>query len=209
MSSYNLLANFGHLLVAINCILFFKNYRNYSTAIKIFSFYLVTILIIQLTSKYLRSFKITNLYLSHYYFIGQFLFLSFFFKQLLKHAFHKKIITVALIIVPSMLAIYYSLYPSAYYSYSIFEIVITSVPLMFYCLLFFIQKIENKNNSFNYVVSGLFLYILCSTLIFIAGNIEAEIKKILWYINVCLYIVYQLLISFEWYTNFRKSAAAS
>jgi len=205
MSSYDLLANLGHLLVAINCILFFKNYRSYSTAIKIFAFYLATILIIQLISKYFRSHKIPNLYLSHYYFIGQFLFLSFFFKQLLKQAFHKKIISATLITVPSMLVVYYSLYPSAYFSYNIFEIVITSVPLMFYSLLFFIQKIGKKNNNFNYIVSGFFLYILCSTLIFIAGNIEAEIKKILWYINVCLYIIYQLLISFEWYTNFRKS----
>jgi len=209
MSSYNLLANFGHLLLITNCILFFKNYRSYSTAIKIFSFYLATILIIQLTSKYLRSYKIPNLYLSHYYFIGQFLFLSFFFKQLLKHAFHKKIITFVLFTVLSMLAIYYSLYPSAYYSYSIFEIVITSVPLMFYSLLFFIQKIERENNKFNYIVAGFFLYILCSTLLFTAGNIKADIKRIVWYANVSLYIVYQFLILTEWYTHFRKNESPS
>jgi len=209
MSSYNILANFGHLVLTINCILFFKNYRNYSTAFKIFSFYLVTILIIQLTSKYFRIYKIRNLYLSHYYFIGQFLFLSFFFKQLLKHAFHKKIVTFGLISVLSMLSVYYYLYPSAYSSYSIFEIVITSAPLMFYCLLFFIQKIEKGNNKFNYIVSGFFLYILCSTLIFIAGNIKAEAKRIVWYINVCLYIVYQLLIFMEWYSHFRNKKSSS
>jgi len=209
MSTYDLLANFGHLLVAINCILFFKNYRNYATAIKIFTFYLAAILILQLISKYLRSYKITNLYLSHYYFIGQFLFLSFFFKQLLKHALHKKIITVALIIIPSMMAVYYILYPEDYYSYNVFEIVITSAPLLLYSLLFFIQKIEKGNNKFNYIVSGIFLYILCSTLIFIAGNIEADIKKIVWYINASLYIVYQLLILIEWYTHLKKSASTS
>jgi len=209
MSSYDLLANFGHLLLIINCILFLKSYRNYSTAFKIFAFYLATILFIQLTSKYLRSYKIPNLYLSHYYFIGQFLFLSFFFKQLLQHSFYKKMITFVLIIVLSMLAIYYSLYPSAYYSFSIFEIVITSVPLILYSLLFFIQKIANGNNKFNYIVSGFFLYILCSTLLFTAGNIEADIKRIVWYTNVCLYIVYQLLIFIEWYRHFRKSATPS
>ena len=209
MSSYDLLANFGHLLVAINCILFFKSYRNYSTAFKIFAFYLATILIIQLTSKYLRSFKIENLYLSHYYFIGQFLFLSFFFKQLLKHVFYKKMISFMLFTVLSMLAIYYSVYPSAYYSYNIFEIVITSVPLLLYCLLFFIQKIEKSNKKFNYVVSGLFLYILCSTLLFTAGNIEAGIKSVIWYSNVSLYIIYQLLIFIEWYIHFRKSESST
>ncbi len=209
MSSYDLLANFGHLLLIINCILFLKSYRNYATAFKIFAFYLVTILIIQLTSKYLRSFKIENLYLSHYYFIGQFLFLSFFFKQLLKHVLYKKMIIIVLFIVLSMLVIYYSLYPSAYYSYSIFEIVITSVPLLLYCLLFFVQKLERANKKFNYIVSGLFLYILCSTLLFTAGNIKAEIKRIVWYTNVCLYIIYQLLIFTEWYTHFRKSESST
>jgi hypothetical protein len=173
-------------------------------AFKIFSYYLLTILIIQLTAKYLRSNNINNIYLSHYYFIGQFIFLSLFFKQLLKNTLQKKITTFGLFIVLITLVIYYILNPLNYYKFNIFEIIATSIPLIVYSFFFFVQKIEDSNKKYIYIVSGFFLYITCSTLLFTTGNIAAEIKKMIWYSNATLYIVYQVLIFIEWYKNFRK-----
>jgi len=116
----------------------------------------------------------------------------------------KKIITFGLFIVLISLGIYYIIYPSNYYKFNIFEIIITSVPLLVYSFFFFIQKIEDADKKYIYIVSGFFLYLLCSTLLFTTGNIKAEIKKIIWHTNAILYMVYQVLIFIEWYKNFRK-----
>jgi hypothetical protein len=77
---------------------------------------------------------------------------------------------------------------------------------MVYFFFFFNKKIEDSDKKFIYIVSGFFLYILCSTLLFTAGNIESGTKYIIWYSNAVLYIVYQLLIFVEWYKHLRKPA---
>ena len=70
------LAYLGEFLLLINAILFLSVYRKNDTPIKIFSFYLITMFIIQIVVSVFQVFKKNNLYLSHYYFIIQFLFLS-------------------------------------------------------------------------------------------------------------------------------------
>ncbi len=207
MSLIDIFINTGHVLLILNIIFYFKSYHESPVAFRIFTFYLLTILSIQLTSKYLRFYKINNIYLSHYYFISQFVFLSIFFRHLLKKQHIKKIITLILAIVLITIGVYYFINPSKYYEFNIFEIVITSIPLLVYGFLFFIQKIENASKEYIYVVSGFFLYILCSTLLFTTGNIKADVKKIIWYSNAILYIVYQVLIFTEWYKHFRKNSS--
>ena len=205
MSLIDLFIYFGFLTLGINTIIFFKSYRNNSVAFKLFFIYLCLTLLIQLSSTYVKEIiEEHNLFLSHYYFIAQFILLSLFFKQLLTKELQKKIITFGLFIVLISLGIYYIIYPSNYYKFNIFEIIITSVPLLVYSFFFFIQKIEDADKKYIYIVSGFFLYLLCSTLLFTTGNIKAEIKKIIWHTNAILYMVYQVLIFIEWYKNFRK-----
>tara|TARA_R110001632_G_scaffold102272_1_gene210328 strand:+ start:6356 stop:6568 length:213 start_codon:yes stop_codon:yes gene_type:complete len=67
-----------------------------------------------------------------------------------------------------------------------------------------VQQISTPEKRFIYFISGLFAYILCSTLIFFAGNISGDTQRILWRVNNSLYILFQLLILVEWYKNFRK-----
>ena len=98
----------GILFLFINIIVFFKSYRSNSLAIKFFSFYLILTFLIQVLNSYYFKTKRNNLYLSHYYFIGQFILLSLFFKQLLKSVY-KKTITAGLYIVLITLGIYYAI----------------------------------------------------------------------------------------------------
>lgn len=206
MSLIKIILLLGYIVLGVNTISFFKSYRNKSVAFKIFSYYILTVLIIQLSMRYLKSYRIHNLFLSHYYFIGQFILLSFFFRQILRNKVQKKLIILVLISVLIILSIYYVLYPLDYFKFNIFEIVLTSVPLIVYCFFFFIQKIEDADKNFIYITSGFFLYILCSTLLFTAGNIGigAPAKKFIWHINAYLFLFYQVLIFVEWYKNFRK-----
>ena len=178
-------------------------------AFKIFGFYLLFCLFIQLYTSYLRRYKIDNLFLSHYYFIGQFVFLSFFYLEIFKKKFNKIIVKYVLAFVTIAITIYYIIYPEKYTQFNILEIVLTSVPLIVYSFLFFIQKIENIDKKYIYLNSGFFLYILCSTLLFVSGNIKADIKRFIWYSNVTLYLIYQILIFVEWYKHFRKKEVSS
>ena len=195
---------FGHALLLINALLYFKSYRKNSVAFNIFTFYLSFILIIQLITSYKGYFKENNIYLSHYYFIGQFVLLSLLFKKILKKRVLQKVITIILIFTLIALSVFYIIYPSSYYQFNIFEILLTSIPLILFCFLFFIQTIDGSDKKFIYIISGFFLYVLCSTLLFSAGNLEKDTRNIIWWTNSILYLVYQLLIFVEWYKHLKK-----
>ena len=133
------------------------------------------------------------------------LFLSFFFIEELKNKALTKRIKTYLLFALVALGISYSLYPESFYKFNIFEIVVTSVPLLVYCFIFFTKRIESSNNNFMFFNAGLFLYILCSTLLFAAGNIShSNIMYYIWTFNVVFYVIYQLCILLEWYKNVRK-----
>jgi hypothetical protein len=199
----DMIADVGCCLLAINVFLFFKSYRNKTVAFKIIAFYLLFILITELRMSYLGSLKENNLHLSHFYFIGQLVFLSFFFMQELKNKALSKRIKTYLLFALIALGISYSLNPESYEKHNTFEVVITSVPLLVYCFIFFTKRIESSNSNFMFFNAGLFLYILCSTLLFVAGNVKAGIKLYIWAFNVVLYLIYQLCILLEWYKNVR------
>ena len=67
--------------------------RIYSTVKQISTLYLFLMTLIQLSSDLMAIYKMNNIFFAHYYFIGQFILLSLFFKQLLKNTFQKKAIT--------------------------------------------------------------------------------------------------------------------
>ncbi len=205
MSFLETTAYIGNFILFINLLVYSKSYRNSnSVAFKVFTFYLLIILIIQIISTYLRNLYVENIFLSHYYFIGQFILLSLFFKLILKNKPIKKVVKLLLTLTLTILCIYYIIYPTNYYKFNVIEIILTSIPLLIYCFSFFIQTIDADNKKFIYIISGFFLYLLCSTLLFTAGNISTDFRKIIWNTNAVLYIIYQLLIFIEWYKHFRK-----
>ena len=198
-----MISKVGYCLLAINVFLFFKSYRNKTVAFKIIAFYLLYSLILQLRMSYLASLKEDNLHYGHFYFIGQLVFLSFFFMQELKNKALSKRIKTYLLFALTALGIHYYLYPESYEKHNTFEIVVTSFPLLVYCFIFFTKRIGSSNNNFLFFNAGLFLYILCSTLLFAAGNLKAGIILYIWAFNVVLVIIYQLCILLEWYKNVR------
>ena len=205
MNNLDILVYLGYIVLTINVLVYFKSYRKKKdVAFKIFFVYLIGSIILQFYASYLKYFKIHNLFISHYFFIGKFILLSLFFKQILEQKIIKKIISVVLAFVLVAVTLNIVFFPYIYLSFNLFEIMVTVSPIIVYCLLFFMQKIESSDTKYIYIVSGMFLYFLCSLLLFAVGNIEAEIKMIIWYSNAVLYLVYQLLIFIEWYKHFRK-----
>ncbi|WP_298767243.1 hypothetical protein [uncultured Polaribacter sp.] len=209
---HDLLVNSNYILVVLNTLLYFIGYRNNSVAYKIICFYLLLCTIVQGYSSYLASFSKPNLFLSHYYFVGQFLLLSLFYKQILKGAIKKKVINLCLLIVPILVAIIYIVKPEEYLRFNLIEVIITSLPLVFFAFLFFLENL-NFSKKFIYFNSGVFVYLIASTFLFSVGNyiVEAEIAKSItsyvWILNNIMYSIYLLLIFVEWYKNFLKPNA--
>tara|TARA_R110002073_G_scaffold108336_9_gene243636 strand:+ start:68745 stop:69248 length:504 start_codon:yes stop_codon:yes gene_type:complete len=148
-----------------------------------------------------------NLFLSHYYFIGQFLFLCAFYTSVIKSERLKKVIlsTSIFVIISVVLLFYFD--RSSYNKFSLIEVIITSLPLVIFSIFFFVESIE-KSKKFIYINSGIFIYLASTTFLFAAGNYinssNSELRKIIWDLHAFIYVIYQILIFIEWYKHFRK-----
>lgn len=203
---YNSISNISKLVLLINIVLYFKSYRKNSIAFKVFTIYLLYIFIIQIITSYMRWYKLDNLYFSHFYFVGQFIFLSLFYLFLERKNAIKKSMKIILFIILILIGNNYIQYPKKFFVYNSLEIVLTSIPLIIYSFYFFLKKIDHKSKEFIYLNSGFFIYLSCSTLLFATGNLKnSSLKMIVWYTNVSLYLVYQILVFIEWYKNFRNT----
>jgi len=202
------LSNASKILLALNTILFLKGFFIQKKTFKIFNLYLFVCLIIQVKSYLLWQDKIDNLYLSHYYFISQFILLSLFYITLFNSKKHKNVVKIISLLVLLILAIQYYLKPSLYYKFNLLEIVLTSLSIVSFSVVHFYNSLTEKT-KYIYINSGIFVYLTCSTLIFCSGNFFKEgtgnLKNILWLLNTILYVVYLIFIFIEWYKNYRKT----
>ena len=198
----------GYFFLGLNTILFFQSYRVYSVAFKIFCFYLLYCSIIQILTVYFKYEFKSNLFLSHYYFIGQFVLLSLFYRKIILKKRWKDLISVLSVIILIYLSINFIREPSLYNTFYLTEIVLCSLPLVFYSILYFTESFGVENKQFLIINSGVFLYLLCSTLIFASGNLmpnlPKDVNRLVWIFNVSFYLIYQILVFIEWYKNFRK-----
>lgn len=142
-----------------------------------------------------------NLFLSHFYFIFQFILLSLFYYHLLKENFQKKIIVVSLIMCLSLLFIQYALDWNLFYKFNLLEIFITSLPLITYAT-FHLYNLLNEKKEFYFITIGLLIYLFGSTVVFLTANLLISLHSmsafdVINQLNVYLYIVYQLFILYE------------
>ena len=206
MSFHKIIANIGHILLFLSVLLYLRRYFRYKESItKILAIYLSVSLIIQLISKILNIYVVNNLFLSHFYFVSQFVLLSFFFRMLFKSKYQKRLVDYALISVLLILGIHYSFYPELFYRFNLLEIVLTSLSLVSYSIIHFYNGL-NREIDYIYINSGICIYLLSSTLIFCSGNFinasNSYLNKLLWGINATLYVLYLLLFVLEWYRKY-------
>ena len=204
----NFFADIGYFILLINVILFIKGFSNNGKAFKIFALYSVLIFIIQIIVNVLNYLKINNLFLSHFYFILQFFLLSFFYLTILKVNFQKKIINILLILCPLILFIQYIIAPNLFFEFNLFEIFITSLPIIIYST-FYLYNLLNEKKDFYYINLGILIYLFGSTVLFLVGNLVVKLDNSLndipWILNSALYIIYQLFILVELKNNFSKN----
>lgn len=203
----NLFINIGYVFLLINLILFIKGFSIRGKAFRVFTSYLLFVFVIQITSGVFFNFAINNLFLSHFYFVGQFVFLSFFYLTIIKNSFQKRVIERGLIFGLCLLGIQYGYNPSVFFRFNLFEIFVTSFLLIIFAT-FHLYNLLGKNKEFYYVNLGILIYLSGSTVLFLVGNLmtslSPKLNKIPWILNAVLYIVYQIFILVEWKKSFSK-----
>lgn len=191
-------ADIGYILLFINCILLGKNISKKTKPVKVFFVYNLVMFLIQMTSKVLFTLKMNNLFLSHFYFIFQFLILSYFYYTLLDIPFQKRVVKIVSAITLLVLAVDYTWKPELFYSLNLLEIFVTSLPVVIYAA-FHLYNLLNKQHYFYYTTVGLLIYLYGSTFLFLSYElimiaIEEVAGVYTWFLNIFLYVIYQLFI---------------
>ncbi len=195
----------------MNVLLYFKSFIKEDKAFKVFTIYLLLICLIQLTTMFIgKVLHKPNLFLSHFYFIIQFVFLSLFYKELLK----SKLVIYILLSILGTLTYQYIDDPEIFFRYNTIGISITQSILIVYAIVYLYRCLQGEN-LFLIVNVGLFLYLVSSTLIFASGNlifnlnISDSMNFLLINTNRILYFLFQILIFIEWRKNYYKKIPKS
>lgn len=203
---HRIISYIGYIVLLINVIVYFKASYVKKTSFKIFSYYLLTMFIIQITSSVMNRNGMDNLFLSHYYFILQFILLGAFYLQLYENDTLKKIVKLIISITLVIIGIQYIITPKIYFKFNLIEINLTSLILILFSTIYFTKSLKEKK-QFLYVNSGIFIYLISSILIFSAGNLmkdlDQSVNRIIWSVNALLYLFFQILVFIEWYKNYR------
>lgn len=198
------IANLGYVLMIINLLLFLSRIRNANREMRLFTVYLLVIAIIQLSSSYLSRNQMNNLFLSHFYFILQFIGLGTFYLLLLKEHIQIRFVKISMATCLILLGLQYYLDPDVYYNFNLFEIFLTSFLIVIYALFHF-YNIMNESRQYYYLNTGIFVYIFVSSVLFLSGNLMSTIAMqyvdIIWTLNGIMYVIFQIFIFLEWWTT--------
>lgn len=195
------LRHLAHLLLVINFVLFIFKFKKENRAYKIYTIYLGVIVLIELLIQIIIKSGYQNLFLSHFYFTGQFILLSMFYLELLTESYQKKIIKFNLIFIPILLGINFLINPSQFHEFCLMEILLTSISIISYSTFHFYNMLSNKK-EFYYINSGILIYLFGSTVTFLPRNLHTiygySFSMALQVLNIILYIAYLIFIFLEW-----------
>jgi hypothetical protein len=193
--------NLGYFILFINLILLIKGFSKNGKPFKIFAFYCGVMFVVQMSAKVLVELHQHNLFLSHFYFVLQFIILSFFYYYLMKESIQKKIIVLSLLVCLSLLVFQYAFNWRIFFKFNLFEIFITSLPIIIFAT-FHLYNMLNSKREFYYINIGLLIYLFGSTIVFLTANLLISLKagnafKSINSLNIYLYVVYQLFILYD------------
>lgn len=207
MYTLKILANTALVILIINVILYFIGFFRNGKAYKIFSFYLLSIAIVQIATIVFALQNKNNHFLSTYYLFFQFSILSLFYYNLFKQINSTKsnIIKYSSLSVALGLIVQYAIHPVQYFTFNSVGFFITSMLLIIYSVLYLYELLSQKL-PFYYVTIGIFIYLISSALIFASAaslvTFNDAVSFYIWQVNAGLFILYQLLILWEWKMQF-------
>lgn len=192
----------GLLFLFFNTFLFLRKKEIHKDVSKVFLIYLVSLCLIELSCHIIGFLKPNaNFFISHFYFIFQFTFISYLYYNLIDSKLFKKIIILVYLIQMVILASMYMSDPSLFWKFNEYEIITTSFILVFYAFYFIYKEMDKVHYYYNFSI-GLILYLLCSISIFLYGNLELVLIEDpyidIWIFNTIFYIIFQFMIFREY-----------
>lgn len=203
----NILSYVGLCVLLINSIIYSIGFSQNGKAYRTFVLYLFALLAIQAIGNFHASKGLNNHFLSTYMVSILFVLLSIFFYYLFSDINSKKrhFVKYLTACVVGGLVVQYCIDPNLYYEFNSIGLLITTCILIVYAVLYLFELLSKKL-PFHYVTIGIFIYFISSCLIFAAAtsivSFNVEISTFIWKINAILFIVYQLLILWEWRQTF-------
>jgi hypothetical protein len=200
-------SNVGIAILCINTIIYFTGFTKNGKAFKCFTLYLLCIFIIQVSMEVLAYNGLNNHFISGYYLFLQFSLLSVFFYQLFLpiNIVKSNVIKYLSVTVIAGIVMQYVFNPGLYYVFNSVGFLITSLVLIIYSVLYIFELVTRRLH-FNFVAVGAFIYLVSSVIIFASSvylsTINEDVFMVIWLINAVLFILYQLLIFWEWKQHF-------
>ena len=192
----------GLFFLFFNTFLFLRKKEIHKHVSKVFIIYLVSLCIIETACHIIGILEPnSNFFISHFYFIFQFTFLSYLYYTLFESKSFKKTIIVIYISQIIVLAYMYYTDASLFWKFNHYEIIATSLILVFYALYFIYKEFDKVHFYYNFSI-GLIMYLLCSISIFLYGNFELVLLEDpyidIWIFNTIFYIIFQYMILREY-----------
>jgi hypothetical protein len=182
-------------------VLYLKDSLSQGKAFKIFTIYLVGTVLVQISAQIYLVTNGNNLFISHYYFIGQFILLGLFFKSLFESKIQRTLSNWILVIGISVIVIHYAIEPDVFFRFNLFEIFVTSFLIIILASIH-LYNLLGEEKKFYYSTVGILLYLSGSTILFFVGNLTVILSKeyqfLPWTLNAALVVIYQLFILVQW-----------
>lgn len=188
----------GLFFLIFNAIIFNTNKVVRNNVSNVFLMYLISLAIIEISCHAVGIlFPSSNLFISHFYFGFQLVFLSVFFYSLITNQFVRNLIVAIAVLQLSYLTYVYVTKSELFWTFNTYEIVSSSFILIVYAVYFIFNNVDLVHKYFNFSI-GLILYLACSIAIFLSGKLELVICEKpyidIWFFNSLFYIVFQFFI---------------
>ena len=203
MQVLRILTYMGSVILFINTVAYFTGFNQKGKASKYFALYLLATLLIQVIMEICAAGNINNHFLSTYYLFSQFIFLSYFFYYLCGNSSKRVGLAIKYLsmLITAGLALQYTFHPSLYFNFNSVGFLVTTSILVIYSVVY-LYKLLSKSLPFHYTTIGIFIYLISTSVIFAAASSIVQfsdaIGLFLWKINAGMFIIYQLLILYEW-----------
>lgn len=202
-----IISDIGIAVLGINTLIYFTGFTKNGKAYKFLCLYLLSSCIIQIIMQILAFKGLNNHFLSGYYLFSQFILLSYFFYQIFLPLNKTKssVIKYLSLTIIAGLVIQYLITPNLYFNFNPLGLLITSLVLIIYAVLYLFELLTHKL-VFSYIAIGVFIYLVSSSVIFASSvttlTLSYDTFILIWHINGILFILYQLLILWEWKQHF-------
>lgn len=204
----NFLLGVCTIAVLIVFVLFMSVFSKLSNAYMTHTLYLGFAFLILIAMKFFFEHNFIVYSISHPFLILRFLLVSLFYYFIIKKDTQRKIIVYSSILIPVILIIQYLITPSLFFVFNLLEIILTTIPIIFFGLLHVYNSIGKKKTYF-FVNLSLIIYQIGNFILFLGANLyffKFNILSLtLLNLNSGLSIICSCFVFWDWKVNFYKS----